>query len=99
MFNPTFEERHEIARVQQLINSLTAWKLEGSVGRQMMAYIEAGYCALAPEDTFDAYGNHIPSRTQVAAGSKGSLEYVEAHTSADHRHFIEMAPLVSAMYV
>lgn len=62
---------------QLAINEGTAWRLEGSYGREMMFMIENGYCLLGPNDARDYYGNHIPSRTQVKEGTKGSYEFVK----------------------
>ena len=61
---------------QRLINSLSAWRLEGSVGRGLMAALDDGACMLGHEDTTDYYGNHIPSRHQVKEGTKGSFQFV-----------------------
>ena len=65
---------NEIRSLQRAING-HAWGMEGSYGRAMMQAIEAGYCILGTTDTHDAYGNHIPSRTQVKLGSKGGTNY------------------------
>jgi hypothetical protein len=62
-------------RVQQLINSGMAWRLEGSVGRSTMAAIEAGVAILGPEGVRDYYGGYVPSRHEVKAGTKGSVQY------------------------
>ena len=66
----------EIKRVQKLIDSGLAWKLEGSVGRYCMDMITAGYCMLGKEAHQDYWGNKVPSRYDVKAGTKGSAEYV-----------------------
>lgn len=62
--------------LQKAINSRTAWTMQGSYGRSMMAAIESGECMLGLEDARDAYNNHIPSRTQVEEGTKGSRQFV-----------------------
>lgn len=64
-----------IANMQELIDSGMAWKLEGSVGRAAMALINDGSCMLGEESHTDAYGNYVPSRTEVKAGTKGSPEF------------------------
>jgi hypothetical protein len=64
---------------QGLIDSGDAWRLEGSVGRAAMAMIEDGRCMLGEQGHMDFYGNYVPSRFQVKAGTKGSPEYVEDH--------------------
>lgn len=64
---------------QDLVDSGMAWKLEGCVGRTAMALIESGEIMLGEKGHRDYYGSYIPSRTDVAPGTKGSAEYVEAH--------------------
>jgi hypothetical protein len=71
----THEERAKA--LQRAINS-GMWSLQGSYGRSMMAAIEAGDCLLGKEDCRDYYGNHIPSRSQVKEGTKGSRAFVVA---------------------
>lgn len=73
------EEQDELdaARDRQVvINTGEGWRLEGSFGRALYAAIEAGANALGRVGVRDYYGNYIPSRTEVKAGTKGSLEYV-----------------------
>jgi hypothetical protein len=70
------EERRKA--LQTLINNGMAWTLQGRVGREAMAAIEAGECALGPESRRDYWGNRIPGRSEVVAGTKGSIEFVEA---------------------
>lgn len=62
---------------QRMINA-GQWAFEGSVGRAMMAAIEAGACMLGPSRARDYWGNVIPSRDDVKPGTKGSREYVAA---------------------
>jgi hypothetical protein len=69
----TFEE--EIEAMQGLINSGTAWKLEGSTGRRAMDLINSGHCILGEKGHRDYWGNYVPSRTEVKPGTKGSIEY------------------------
>ena len=73
------DEAEEVRAMQALINSGSAWTLEGSTGRACMEAIRAGLCALGPTRHRDAYGNFVPSRFDVKAGTKGSLEFVEDH--------------------
>jgi len=77
--NQTHEEYVE--NMQELINTGTAWKLEGSVGRSAMALIENGECMLGEEGHRDYWGNYVPSRHEVQAGTKGSPEYCEKRSS------------------
>ena len=64
--------------LQRAINGGEAWKCQGSYGRAMMAAIEEGRCLLGPQPAEDAWGNRIPSRTEVEPGTKGSREFVVA---------------------
>lgn len=63
--------------LQSLIDSGMAWRLEGHIGRQAMAAIEAGDCVLGEEGHHDHWGNYVPSRYEVEPGTKGSIEYAE----------------------
>ena len=71
--NQTREEY--VQSMQELIDDGTAWRLEGSVGRSAMDLINAGECMLGEEGHSDYYGNYVPSRHEVKAGTKGSPEY------------------------
>ena len=68
--------------IQRVINS-GMWGLQGSYGRTMMDAISAGLCLLGHNDARDYYGNHIPSRDQVQAGTKGSYDFVVAERGQD----------------
>ena len=68
--------------IQKAINT-GMWGLQGSYGRTMMEAISAGYCLLGRNDARDYYGNHIPSRDQVQAGTKGSYDFVVAERGQD----------------
>lgn len=63
------------AEAQELIDNGMAWRLEGFVGRQCMAAIEAGAAVLGPEGNRDYWGNYVPAEHEVQRGTKGSLEY------------------------
>jgi hypothetical protein len=65
------------ATIQKAINT-GLWGLQGSYGRTMMDAITEGYCMLGHNEAHDYWGNHIPSRDQVQAGTKGSFDYVAA---------------------
>lgn len=80
MYEPEYNDESvydEALLVQDQINTLVAWRFEGSVGRHMMEFIEAGYCVLGRESTSDYYGNRIPSRKEVKAGTMGSYQFVK----------------------
>ena len=70
--------------IQRLINTGMAWRLEGSIGRECMRAIEAGCTMLGTEAIRDYYGNIIPSRYDVVAGTKGSFDYVVERMGMDH---------------
>jgi hypothetical protein len=61
-----------IEEMQNLINSGDVWRLEGSMGRAAMELIEAGECMLGEVGCYDFWGNYVPSRHEVKAGTKGS---------------------------
>ena len=65
----------QVEAYQALIDSGSAWRLEGHVGRTAMQLIENGDCILGEEGHSDYYGNYVPSRTEVEPGTKGSIEY------------------------
>jgi len=64
--------------IQRAINEGSAWRFQGSYGRAMMSSIESGRCMLGLTSFEDAYGNLIPSRSDIQPGSKGSREFVVA---------------------
>lgn len=59
---------------QFLIDSGVVWKMEGSMGREAMHLIEIGACMLPKKGHRDYYGNYIPSRDELKAGSKGTYQ-------------------------
>lgn len=61
-------------QIQSLIESGTAWKMEGAVGRTAMDLLRSGACFLPKQSHRDYYGNRIPSRTEVKEGTTGSLQ-------------------------
>jgi len=63
-----------LGEIQNWIDTGTAWLLEGSVGRQAMSLLEAGACMLPEEDHKDYWGNTVPSRNSLKAGTKGTLQ-------------------------
>ena len=63
-----------LSEMQALINNGTAWKLEGYVGRQAMSLIEQGACMLPKVAYKDYWGNVIPARDMLKAGTKGTFQ-------------------------
>lgn len=81
------QEDYVIA-TQKAINGGVAWKFQGSVGRSMMAALEAGACVLGRKPAADYYGNRIPSRDEVKPGTKGSVLYVAQRNGQNYADFI-----------
>jgi hypothetical protein len=71
------DEEAERIRLQGLIDSGLAWRLEGAVGRAAMDAIRSGACVLGKEPFTDYWGNRIPSRYEVEPGTKGSEDYAK----------------------
>ena len=69
------DEYELYASIQRAING-GMWSLQGSYGRTMMQAINDGWCVLGTKSCNDYWGNHIPSRDQVKAGTKGSFDFV-----------------------
>jgi len=59
--------------IQSMINSGQAWRMEGSVGRSAMECLKSGACMLPKEAHTDFYGNVVPSRDSLKAGTKGTF--------------------------
>lgn len=66
------QKEHGYLEMQKLINSGEVWKMEGSMGRYAMELLTCGACMLPLHSHRDYYGNRIPSRTELAQGSKGT---------------------------
>lgn len=60
--------------IQEQINNGSVWSMEGSMGRYAMSLLESGVCMLPKKRTTDYYGNVLPSRDDVKAGTKGSFK-------------------------
>lgn len=72
--NDCSEDEYYVS-IQNAINS-GMWGLQGSYGRTMMEAINSGTCLLGKSRARDYYGNVIPSRDDVQAGTKGSYDFV-----------------------
>ena len=60
--------------IQNWIDSGVAWKLEGSIGRNAMDLLKAGICMLPLVAHKDYWGNTVPSRDSLKAGTKGTYQ-------------------------
>ncbi len=67
------QEQADVSDLQGCINNGSAWKMEGSVGREAMQALESGECYLPLESFKDYYGNIVPSREDLKGGTKGTL--------------------------
>lgn len=59
---------------QKLIESGQVWHLEGTAGRTATDLLEMGVCFLPSTRHQDYWHNTIPSRDDLKAGTKGTLE-------------------------
>jgi len=75
------EEEYYLA-IQRTINA-GMWGLQGSYGRTMMDAIKSGLCLLGQREHNDYWGNHVPSRDQVVAGTVGSYDFVVKERGQD----------------
>lgn len=82
------DEMGDALVLQTAINA-GQWALQGSYGRAMMDAIQSGQCALGRNPAQDYWGNKIPSRSMVQAGTPGSIEYVREQMGDDWAEQIE----------
>lgn len=66
------QAEYNVTEMQGMINSGQAWKMEGSVGRAASDYLTSGLCMLPLVSRRDYYGNYVPSRKELKAGTKGT---------------------------
>lgn len=79
-------------KIQDMINSGLAWKMEGSVGREAMRLLESGACMLPKEAKYDAYGNRVPSRDDLKKCTKGTFQNCVAFWKGVEEGEIEIYP-------
>lgn len=77
------DEVETVELFQHLIDTGTAWRLQGSYGRAAYDLIQAGRCMLGEVGHNDAFGSYVPSRTEVKPGAPGSAEYVAEKENDD----------------
>lgn len=70
----SLQKAYGFTAMQNMIDSGTAWTLEGSVGREAMALLESGACMLPKVIRIDYYGNRVPSRDVLKPGTKGTFK-------------------------
>jgi hypothetical protein len=66
------QKLHGFDGIQAMINDGSAWKMEGSFGREASALLESGVCMLPTTPKYDVYGNRVPSRYDLKEGTKGT---------------------------
>jgi hypothetical protein len=62
--------------LQRQINSGLVWQMQGSMGRTAMAAIEEGFVMTGRQHRKDYWGNTVPSRDVLEAGTKGTYDFV-----------------------
>lgn len=67
------QREYGYSEMQDMINTGTAWKMEGSIGREAMHCLESGACMLPLVPRYDYYGNKVPSRKELQQGTKGTF--------------------------
>jgi len=70
----SLQKAYNVTEIQEQINTGLCWKMEGSVGRFAMDCLEAGVCMLPLERRIDYYGQTVPSRNDLKAGTKGTFQ-------------------------
>jgi hypothetical protein len=68
------QEQYGLKEMQERIESGLCWHLEGSYGRTAMDCITSGACFLPLVPRKDYWGNIVPARTSLKAGTKGTFE-------------------------
>lgn len=71
------QEEYQLTKAQNWLNTGDIWKLEGYYGRTASEMLESGILILPEERTSDYYGNIVPARTDLKAGTKGTLELAQ----------------------
>lgn len=68
------QEESGVYEIQRMIDDGSVWHMEGSMGRHAMSLLRSGECYLPEASHRDAYGNRIPSRSELAKGTRGTIE-------------------------
>lgn len=72
------QAEYGLTDLQKYINTGSAWRLEGHIGRTAMSALEQGACVLPEEQHTDAYGSTVPSRNDLMPGTKGTLTLAQS---------------------
>jgi hypothetical protein len=76
---PITDQMEYYAGLQAEINSGTIWLMQGSAGRAAMDAIKGGYCMVGKAARKDYWGNTVPAREMLEAGSFGTYDFVAEH--------------------
>jgi hypothetical protein len=68
------QKEHGFSNMQEMINSGQVWKMEGSMGHEALVMLEMGACMFPKNPQKDFYGNRVPSRHDLKAGTKGTFK-------------------------
>jgi len=68
----SLSEEAEVKMFQEMISSGTVWRKQGAYGRRAMQLLRDGLCELGEQRFTDAYGNVVPSKYDVKAGTTGA---------------------------
>ena len=66
------QKEYGFYEIQDLINSGLVWKMEGSFGREARALLGSGACMLPTKVHYNSYGNEVPNRGDLKAGTEGT---------------------------
>lgn len=79
----------QIVEMQNLIEDGSVWLLDEKLGTMALDLINSGHCTLGRAISRDQWGNAIPSRDMVEAGTIGSVGYAkQKREGVDDEEFI-----------
>jgi hypothetical protein len=81
--DPVESARDYYVSLQRVINDGSIWHMEGSAGRNAMDAIKMGYVMVGVEARKDYWGNTVPARSMLEAGSFGTREFVAEHNGEE----------------
>jgi hypothetical protein len=77
------------AALQRQVNNGTIWSMQGSMGRAAMDAIQSGRILVGLQPHKDYWGNTVPGRDQLEAGTKGTRGFVEAAMGSEWADYME----------